>query len=213
MAELLSLGTLREFDGGEVLVHENDDTTHVYVLLAGRTKVTATTPEGGFALLAIRGGGDQDGEQASHDDQPRTPTVTTVNRLLAREQSQDTFRRFLARNPDAAVATTRSVGAKLRFATQRRIDFSGRSVRTRVARVLVELAASYGRATPAGLEIGVALSQPELAALVGAAEPTVHKVLAGFRRQRVVSTGYRAMKIRDLPGLRDIAGLQPRARG
>jgi CRP/FNR family transcriptional regulator, cyclic AMP receptor protein len=206
-AALLQLGTPREFGGGHVLFHEDERTTHVILLLSGIAKVTATTPEGGFALLSIRGAGEFVGELASLDDQPRVATVTTVNRVRARMLTQATFRGFLNSHPDAAVAISGSVGRKLRWATRRRVDFSGSEVRVRLARVLVELAAAHGRPTAEGVEVGVSLTQPELAALVGAAEPTVHKVLAALRRQRVLGTGYRTITILDLAALRTVADL------
>jgi CRP-like cAMP-binding protein len=57
-AQLAKLGTRRPFAASEVLLREGELSTHVYLLLAGLVKVTATTPEGGFALLAIRVAGD-----------------------------------------------------------------------------------------------------------------------------------------------------------
>ena len=203
-AELLSLGTWREFEPGRVLVHENEPTTHVYVLLAGCAKVTATTPEGGFALLAIRAGGELIGELAGLDGQPRSATVTAITTVHARVMPQATFQNFLTRHGDAAVAISRSVGSKLRWATRRRIDFSGSRVRVRLARVLVELAPTYGWANDEGIEIP--LSQPELAAAVGAKEPSVHKVLTEFRRDGLISTGYGRITLLDLPRLREAAG-------
>ena len=49
------------------------------------------------------------------------------------------------------------------------------------------------------------LTQPELAALVGAAEPTVHKALAKLRRRGLIVTGYRQMTVLDLAELRATA--------
>lgn len=203
---LCNLGTRQVFDAGRVLLREGEVSTHVIVLLDGCVKVTATTAEGGFALLAIRVGGEIIGELASLDGQPRSATVTTAGRVRARVITQAPFHDFLFHHPDAAVAVSRSVGGKLRWATQRRIDFSGLEVRVRLARVLVELALAYGLHTVAGVEIGVALTQPEMAALVGAAEPTVHKALADFRSRRIIVTGYRRIRIVDLPALRVVAG-------
>ena len=204
IAELLTLGAELEFEPGRVMLRENEQTTHVYVLLEGCAKVTATTPEGGFALLSIRAGGELVGELASLDGEPRSATVTAVNRVRARVLSQATFQNFLAHHPDAAVAISRSVGAKLRWATRRRIDFSGGRVQVRVARVLIELAPTYGWPTKEGIEIP--LSQPELAAAVGAKEPSVHKVLTAFRRNRLVSTGYGRITLLNIPKLREVAG-------
>jgi CRP/FNR family transcriptional regulator, cyclic AMP receptor protein len=87
--------------------------------------------------------------------------------------------------------------------------FSGRDVRGCLARVLVELARSYGVRRGDLLHIGVSLTQPELAALVGAAEPTVHRALTEFRRDGVIETGYRRTVVRDWTTLRQAAGLAP----
>jgi CRP/FNR family transcriptional regulator, cyclic AMP receptor protein len=212
--ELSELGTGRVFESGRVLLREGELSTHVYLLLDGLVKVTATTPEGGFALLAIRAGGDLVGELAGLDGQPRSATVTAAGSLTARVISEPVFNDFLGRNADAAVAVSRSMAGKLRWATRRRIDFSGCEVRIRLARILVELAATYGEQGQTGIRVAVSLTQPELAALVGAAEPTVHQALAGFRRTGLIRTGYRSVEILDLPALRAVAtGQGERAAG
>jgi CRP-like cAMP-binding protein len=204
-AGLLGLGTLREYAPGKVLLREGETTAHVFVLVAGLVKVTAATPEGHLALLAIRTAGELIGELASMDGQPRVATVTCAGRVRARLVTQAEFRRFLAAHADVALAVGSSVAGKLRWATRRRVDFGSREVRIRLARVLLELAAAYGTPGRGGVEIGVDLTQPELAALVGAAEPTVHRALAGFRHAGVVGTGYRRITVADRARLEVIA--------
>ena len=95
--------------------------------------------------------------------------------------TQPDFHRFLSQHADVAFAVTGSVGAKLRSATRRWIDFDSREVRVRLARILVELAADHGIPDGTRIKIDISLTQPELAALVGAAEPTVHRALARLR--------------------------------
>ncbi|MEQ0565594.1 Crp/Fnr family transcriptional regulator [Amycolatopsis sp. NEAU-NG30] len=202
---LLTLGTAREFAPETVLLREGDTSTHVLLLLDGCVKITATTPEGQLALLAIRVGGDLVGELAAMDGQPRIATVTTAGHVRARTIGQAEFRRCLAATPEIGLAVSSSVGAKLRWATRRRVDFGSREVKVRLARVLLELAASYGIAAGRHIELGVALTQPELAALVGAAEPTVHRALAVLRRENIVETGYRRLCVRDRARLAAVA--------
>ncbi|MEV7041405.1 Crp/Fnr family transcriptional regulator [Amycolatopsis sp. NPDC051061] len=204
---LLGVGVERRFQPGEVLVLEGDLTTHVMVLLSGCVKVTATTADGGRALLAVRLPGELIGELAGLDGGPRSATVTAVGLVNTRVMTQAVFQTFLKEHPDAGVALSRSVAAKLRWATDRRIDFSGYDVPIRVARVLATLVLSHGTRTARGWEIGFPMSQPELAALIGAAEPTVHKSLTELRRKSVLETGYRKMTILDLPRLRRLAAL------
>ncbi|WP_410586463.1 Crp/Fnr family transcriptional regulator [Amycolatopsis sp. lyj-23] len=201
------MGVERRFRAGEVLLLEGEPTTHVLLLLSGCVKVTATTADGGRALLAVRFPGELVGELAGLDGQPRSATVTAVGLVNTRVMTQAVFQAFLKDHPDAGVAVSRSVAAKLRWATDRRVDFSGYDVPVRVARVLAKLVRSHGTRTPRGWEIGFPLSQPELAALIGAAEPTVHKSLSELRRRSVLATGYRKMTILDLRRLHELAGL------
>lgn len=199
---MLMLGTTRDYEPGTLLLREGELGSHVLVLVRGLVKVTATSPEGRVSLLAIRTAGDLVGELASMDNEPRIATVTAAGPVRARVVSQAEFRRYLTLHPDVALALSSSVGAKLRWATRRRIDFGAHEVHVRVARVLAELAKSYGTDTG---EIGVPLSQPELAALVGAAEPTVHRALAYLRKEDIVATGYRRVVVRDHARLEAIA--------
>ncbi|CUU58935.1 cAMP-binding domain of CRP or a regulatory subunit of cAMP-dependent protein kinases [Parafrankia irregularis] len=208
-AEFVALGSYREFASDEVLLREGDATSFVVLLLSGWVKVTATTENGGFALLAIRHGGDLVGEQAGLDGEPRSATVTAAGAVLAKVVSLEAFLAFLRAHPDANRPVLQSVSAKLRNSTRRRVEFSGCTVAMRLARVVCELERSYGAGAPdgTGRRVQIALTQPELAALVGAAEPTVHKVLRELRQQGIVDTRYRAIVIRDVDALYQAAGI------
>jgi CRP-like cAMP-binding protein len=104
------------------------------------------------------------------------------------------------------VAVSRALSGELRWATRRRIDFSGLPVIARLARVLSELGYLYGRQTQGGIEFQYTLTQPELAAMVGASEPSVHKALRQLRKDGAVVTGYRQVVITDPAALDAIAG-------
>ncbi len=206
LEELLSLGTLREYLPDSVLILEGDATTDVMALIDGWVKVVGTTEEGGYALLSLRIGGDLVGEQAALDNQPRSATVISAGVTAARVVSQRAFLRFLDRNPDANVAVSRALSGELRWATRRRIDFSGLPVLARLARVLSELGCLYGTRTPNGIKFHYTLTQPDLAAMVGASEPSVHKALRQLRKDGVVETGYRQVVITDPAALIAISG-------
>jgi len=203
--ELLSLGISREYLPDSVLMLEGDHTTDVMALIDGWVKVVGSTEEGGQALLALRVGGDLVGEQAALDSGPRSATVISAGVTAAQVISQRDFLRFLDRRPDAGVAVSRALSGELRWATRRRIDFSGLPVLTRLARVLSELGRLYGKPTPNGVEFHYTLTQPELAAMVGASEPSVHKALRQLRGEGIVVTGYRQVAITDPEALDSIA--------
>ncbi|MFI6579232.1 Crp/Fnr family transcriptional regulator [Nocardiopsis sp. NPDC050513] len=205
--DLLARGRGRQYQAGEVMVRQGATDTHVVVLIDGYAKVTASGEEGTTTFLALRVGGDLIGELAAMDDNPRIATVTAGGAVAARVLDRAEFHRYLEVHPEASLRLGSSIAMKLRGAVNKLVDFHGRDIPVRVARVLCELALKYGRGTPAGIELSVSLTQPELAGLVSASEPAVHRALATLRRDGVVATSYRRFRILDLSALAHIAGM------
>lgn len=200
---LLELGVMRQLETGRVLLREGDLNNHVEILIRGFVKIT-TVVEGLETLLAIRVPGDIVGETATLTGGPRTATVTTCGPVTSRVISQADFRRFLQRHPEAALNMAATMGERLRWANQRRADFAAYPAEVRLARMLVHLATTCGQRTPDGVVIGVMLSQPELATMIGIAEATVQKAMRDLRRQGLISTGYRRITVVDLEALRAV---------
>ncbi|AEM82617.1 Crp/Fnr family transcriptional regulator [Streptomyces violaceusniger] len=202
---LLALGAGRRYEADRVLMREGERTTFVLVLLHGVVKATGRAPDGRDALLAVRMGGDLVGELAAADGGPRSATVTTCGAVIARVVSRDEFLGCTHREPEIAHAVNASVVSKLRAANTHRVDFTGCDASTRLARVLHQIVLTHGERSGAGAVIRWPITQPELATLSGAAEPTVQKVLRRLREAGVISTGYRTVRVEDLARLRSIA--------
>ncbi|MET9886221.1 Crp/Fnr family transcriptional regulator [Streptomyces sp. NPDC006430] len=205
--ELLATGTEVRYEAGAVLLTEGALDRHVLLLLSGLAKVTATVENGQASLLAVRVGGDTIGEMAALDGAPRSATVIACGPLAARVMQPAVLNDLLVRRPEVAMALTRMVADRLRWANRRRLEFRGYPVKVRMARLLVELAERYGRQGRDGVVVGCRLTQPEIAALTGAAETTVHKGLRELREEGLLDTGYRTTVIRDLTRLRELADL------
>ncbi|RCG26130.1 Crp/Fnr family transcriptional regulator [Streptomyces diacarni] len=206
---MLALGVHTRYEAGRVLIREAEPTGFVLVLLGGVVKVTARTHDGRDALLAVRMGGDLVGEFAAVDGGPRSATVTTCGAVAARLVTRGDFLDCLRREPRIAHAVNASIVTKLRAANRHRVDFAGCDAGTRLARVLHQIAMTYGEPLGAGAVIRWPLTQPELATLSGAAEPTVHKALRRLRETGVISTGYRSITVEDLALLRGVAFAAP----
>lgn len=202
----LRLGTFRRFGHGDVILQEGTESDCAVLLLSGLYKVVGSLGSGREALLAIRAGGDIVGELGLADGQPRSATVKAVGSGEGRRIGEREYFAFLARFPDASRAANRAMAGKLRSATRRRVEFATCPAPTRMARVLLELKAAHGVPLREGFVIEVALTQPELAALVGVTEPTIHRILAAMRQEGVLGTGYRRIHILDVRRLAELAG-------
>jgi CRP-like cAMP-binding protein len=96
------------------------------------------------------------------------------------------------------------VVSKLRSESERHAAERNWGARERLAQVIYGLATGYGEKSDDGqIIIPLPLTQMELGALAGVAVSTTERVLAEFRREGLVQTGYREIAVRDMACLGD----------
>ena len=203
-AELEQLGSVRRYRRGDVLFHQGDDAGAVLVLLAGHVKA-AMLNDGREVILAFPGPGELLGELSAVDGEPRSGTVRAIDDVEALVIPGSAFRAYLERKPRIALVLLRSVIARLRTADRQRVDYAVNDVVVRVAGRLVELCDRFGSAEATGIEIGLSITQDELAAWAGASREAVAKAMALLRTLGWVQTERRRILVLDLDALRRYA--------
>ncbi|WP_405439105.1 Crp/Fnr family transcriptional regulator [Streptomyces avidinii] len=210
-AALRALGREVTYPPRATLLHQDEPTAHVLLVLHGWTKVTAAHANGYQALLALRGPGDIIGESAALTRRPRSATVTALERVVAVVIEHERFRAFLGRSPEVSLQLLALTSDRTRASDSRSLAFASLSVRERLAVLLLDLAQIHGRRTDEGVEVAVPLTKQELAGAVGASREMVQRQLKDLRDRGVVSTGRRALVIVRPDVLRRIARSQPPA--
>ncbi|MEU9191598.1 Crp/Fnr family transcriptional regulator [Streptomyces hundungensis] len=201
------LGTRSTFAVGDVLISEGDHVQELLVLHEGVVKVTARLDGERAALMDIKIAGDVVGEVAAMDLGPRSATVTACGDGAATIIPRHELLPFLLANPETVLPLIGVFCCRLRRSDRWRLEFAGYPVLVRLARVIVELAMSYGRRERNAVRIDVNLSQSEFAALTGSTTHTVHKMLAQLRRDGIIETGERKTHVLDLARLCQVARL------
>jgi CRP/FNR family cyclic AMP-dependent transcriptional regulator len=200
---ILALGRFRQYHSGEVLFNQGDLSDFIVIIIDGYVKITAISQSGTESLIAIRAAGDIVGELAAFDGRPRSATARATDAVLGRVIMKPDLDRLLQDNFAIASALNQAVSAKLRESTRRRVDFR-RDTKSRLAQVLVDLyhGSTSGRRDAT---MAVLVTQSELAGLIGASEPAVHKALRALRDAGIIGTGYGRLTIEDITKLRRIA--------
>jgi CRP-like cAMP-binding protein len=204
-AALLRRGVLRTFARGQALLHERQLPDCVLILRVGRVKVTCTSPAGRDVVLAFRGPGELVGELSALDDEPRSATITAVERVEALSLTPQEFRAFLAEHPSASLALLRMLGRRLRDADAKRIEFAGLNTIARVAVRLLELCERFGSEEDGKVRIALPLSQEELAGWTGASIESVGRALQTMRSLHWIETARREIRVLDPDALRRAA--------
>src|SRR3954452_4618445 len=205
-AELERIGHRRRADRPEVLLALGDAADRVLVLQAGRVKVTVPTAAGADAVLTFRGPGALLGEQALVDQRPRSANVVAIEPVQLLVVAASTFRAFLSRRPNVALAMLAMLSARLRASDRRLAEFAAADTLGRGSARLVELSDTHGELGEEGtVRVTLPITQDELAGWTGSSLESTAKALRSLRSLGWISTRRRAIEVHDLVALRSRA--------
>jgi CRP/FNR family transcriptional regulator/CRP/FNR family cyclic AMP-dependent transcriptional regulator len=171
----------RVFREGETVFHKDDPGSGLYVIRAGTIKIALVAPDGQETLIALFGPGECFGELAVLDGRPRSATATAMDRCETLYLPRDGFLRFLDEHPQAMRTIIVMLSERLRDTDEHLADLVFHDVYGRLAKKLLDLGESHGRRTANGVEISLALTQQDLANLVGASRESINKVIKLYR--------------------------------
>jgi CRP/FNR family cyclic AMP-dependent transcriptional regulator len=174
------------YAAGEVIFHQGDPGTALYIVEEGEVKIVLGSSRGDEVVLALFGRGDFLGELSLLDGEPRSAeavaTVPSALWILPR----DAFTSFLTAQPQAALVLLAALSRRLRGADGRIHDGVFLDVRTRLVKLLVELADTRGRPGPHGVMVASRLTQGDLAGMIGATRESVNKWLRYYAERGLI---------------------------
>jgi CRP-like cAMP-binding protein len=183
---LAQLLTRRRYPKDGVVFFENEAGDSLFMVAAGRIKVTILGDDGREIILSVLGAGEFFGEMALLDNDPRSATTIAVEDSELLCLSRQDFEGVLAQNPDIMMTLIRVLTARLRHANHQISTLALLDVYGRVARVIVELAREDGRRLKDGR---IAFHRPthqEIANRIGTTRETVTRMLKDLQRQGLI---------------------------
>lgn len=205
-AALLARGVRRSFGPDEMLHRQGDPASHVFIVVRGWCRVSATNLAGQVSLLALRGPGDVLGDLAAINGWPRTASVATIDLVEVMQLTGPAFVDAVLSDPDISLGLLRNLSVRLQAAHAARIELASLDVSRRLARHLLRLAAEHGATTPTGLVIEIPLTQQDLADRLGSSRRAVSRALGVLRDRGAVVTLPRKIVLRRTDVLRALAG-------
>ncbi|MDO9528837.1 MAG: Crp/Fnr family transcriptional regulator [Syntrophales bacterium] len=191
----------RSLKKGETLFRKGDDGTSLYIVKEGRIKIVLPSEMGDEAVLAVFSAGDFFGEMALMDGMPRSADAVALEPSELLALNRNDFITFLGNNEKAMQAILSHLSMRLRKTDDSLEDAYFLNISARFAKKLVELAKTHGERDGDIIQIGLRLSQKDLASMIGATRESVNKELRVLREKGLVSTEKGTLRILDLARL------------
>ena len=176
------------FGAGQAIFSRGDPGKELYLVLSGRVRLSILTLEGRELSFWHAVEGDVFGEIAMLDGGPRTADATAVTAVTAASLAEAPLRRLVLAEPELAMALIRFLCGRVRSADMQLEGVALHRIEVRLARYLLGLVAARNPLLTGGIvEVELAISQGELALLLGASRPKVNGALVMLEEQGVIT--------------------------
>ena len=187
----------RQFEAGEVVFREGDQSDTCYVIRSGRVRAIREHQDGRTITLANFGPGDFFGELAMFDDERRSASVEALDRTEVVGILGGDMRRLLREHPDISVKLLAALGRRLRETNERLARQSFQTVQSRVAGVLSQMVSSAQDGGAAERDVLITATQADLAQLAGSSRESASRFLAVLERAGIISQGRGKLVVHD----------------
>ena len=190
---------------GKVIYAEGDSARGCYFVYSGVLKVFKTGLEGKEQIIRFAKSGDIIGFRSALSQEPACTSSKVIEDAIVCFIPSDTLTKLIQQNPEFSLELIKMTCKELGEANSYITDIAQKSVRERLAEVLMQLMETFGLAQDNTLQIS--LTREELANMVGTATESVIRLLSEFKNDGLIEIKGRKIKIVDVRSLKRVGGV------
>ncbi len=189
---------VREYGPRQLILREGSDSSGFFYLRSGKARIFRAGVDGREQTLRLVTPGDTCGEVPVLDHAPAPSSVEAIEPCEVIVIPASAFLGLIERHPAVGLAMLRHFARRLRSFTDLIEQISLQTVQSRVARYLYQAARETGMESPDGIVIPRALTQQDIASLVGSVREVVSRTLRTMEEDGVIEVRRKDIVVRDL---------------
>lgn len=202
--------TEAHYGRGQYIFRQGDPADYFHIVTRGSVKCVKSSPEGRECTLKVLMPGDLFCcEAAVFDGSPHPGTAQPMGEVSVLRLSKKAYFDMLRSNPDAAIEVIKYLGNRLNEVQEQAKILALDRADQRLATLLVNLAERTGVKESQGYRLGVRLTRQDMANMVGVTTETAIRIMARFKKLRLVSGTASRLVVRDLSRLKQMAAPKP----
>jgi CRP/FNR family transcriptional regulator, dissimilatory nitrate respiration regulator len=175
--------SLKNASKGEQIFSEGLEATAFFIVVSGKVKIFKLSPDGKEYTLHIHGSGDPVAEAAIFDAGTYPASCTALEDTTLVRISRAGFLDLIKKYPELSLKIMSGYSKRLRQFVAKIEELTGRDVKSRLARYLLENSVVENGRTVCHLKH----SKKELSSLLGTIPETLSRTLAFFKQQKLIT--------------------------
>lgn len=184
---LVAAAERRIYEEREVIFYQGEALRRMFLIKAGRVKLSKVLEDGHEITLDIRKPGDFLGEQILSEETLYPVSAVCMERTLICGFTKERFEALIRQRPAVGLQVIRNLTKRIQLLTDRAESLSFSNLEERLYRVLVTVAREHGRRTAGGYAIHFPLTHEELSFLVGAHRVSITRAMGRLRDGRRIA--------------------------
>ena len=205
---LASRGRLRSYPHGRTIFREGAPGDALHIIVDGSVRVAVHSSRGTVATVALLGPGEFLGDLALLDGLPRSASAIAARQTRTLVVTRQDFIAWLSDRPAAARALLEALSLRIRRTDEALTDLTFLDLPHRLAKRLLHLGAAGSSAQTRGdipSRTRLAITQSDLASMLGVSRESVNKQLNAFAREGWIALGRGSVTLLKTDALRDFA--------
>lgn len=186
---------------GQILYYEGTKPLGIFCINDGVVKVYKTASNGKEQIVHLAQKGDFLGYAALLGEENYTNSAMIVEDAKICFIPKEAFLNTLLGNTQFFKRVTKQLSHELGVMEEKLTDATQKSIRERLAYVLLHLASSYGIEGGDNQKIDLVLSREEIASIVGTATESIIRLLSEFKKDNLIELDGKKIIIKDKRGL------------
>jgi CRP-like cAMP-binding protein len=186
ITSLRSQSLQRDYERGATIFTPETNPHSLYLLEQGLVRIYRLSREGDETTFGYVAPGEVFGELSVFGDFPRESFAMTVEPARVWKIPQTVFRHLLESRTSVLLAIIRQIGQRMKRIENRVEGLVFRDVRARLAGILLELKEDFGQERDGAWILDFALTQAELATLVGSTRQTVNASIGELESEGLI---------------------------
>ena len=189
--DALSKAALRKkYERGRAIFSQGEPANQMFLIKAGRVKLSKVTEDGTEITLDIRKAGDFLGENMLSEDLDYPVTAWCMEETLFCGFSKEGFEKLVLESPNIGLQVIKNLSNRISWLTSRVGSMSVTNLEERLYGVLTNVAREHGTKSQKGFVIQFPLTHEDLSFLVGAHRVSITKAMKDLRQSgRIIQEG------------------------
>ncbi len=198
---LMESGVTHPFKKGEIIFREGGIPTGIFYVQAGRVKKYKATVKGGEQIFYVCGEGELLGYHALLGEEYYPDSAATIEDSEITFIPKENFLLVLRSSPTLSNALLKALGHEFSLFINSITNLATKTVRERLAFNLLILEEKFKILTKPNTPSEINMSRTDLANMVGTAKETLVRLLQEFKKDRLIESNGRIIRITNRKGI------------